>query len=67
MTDKQEAFGVLWEDRMLGFLSLSKPSAEEAIEAARHIKRSPWAVVPESVVAVHVPAGSDDMVELDLK
>lgn len=64
MTDKPEAFGVIWYDLMLGTLSLAKPSAREAIEAARSI-RAKGAGKVVNVRAVRVPAGRDTLETLD--
>lgn len=37
MNTTKDIFAVVWVDRMVGPLHLKKPSAEEAIAAARHM------------------------------
>lgn len=62
--NKPEAFGVIWDDLLLGPLSLKKDNAADAIEAAIRIREKGEGKV-ENVRAVHVRAGSDSLEYLD--
>jgi hypothetical protein len=64
MTEKREVFGVVWRDVALGDLTLTKPDAAAAIEAAQRIRAKGGALV-QNVRAVHVRAGSDALTTLD--
>lgn len=62
--DKPEAFGVIWDDIMLGPLSLKKNNATDAIAAAASIRERGVGKV-ENVRAVRVREGSDELEYLD--
>ncbi len=60
---KPEAFGVVWFDPFFGlWLTLSKPNAAEAVEAAKRIRANGKVT---NVRAVHVPKDSDTMHTID--
>ena len=67
MTDKPEIFAVIWHD----FIPLSLPcaSAQEAVEKARGMvargTTNGLDMARMAVRAVHVPAGTDELVVLD--
>jgi len=61
---KPEVFGVIWIDNMLGPLSLSKPDAQSAIDAAR-LMRWHGADKIRDCRAVRVAAGTDILETLE--
>lgn len=60
----EDIFAVVWIDRLLGLLTLRKPDARQALEAARHIRHHGAGKV-RNVHAVRLPAESDDIEYLD--
>ncbi|RWP69525.1 hypothetical protein [Mesorhizobium sp.] len=62
--EKSEVFGVIWTDRALGHLTLTKPDKESALVSAASI-RTRGAEKVENVRAVRVPAGSDEIEYLE--
>lgn len=64
MQEKQEVFGVIWIDNMLGPLSLAKPDAQSAIATARYMRQR-GADKIRDCRAVHVAAGSDILETLE--
>jgi hypothetical protein len=64
MNMKQEVFGVIWTDKMLGPLTLTKPDAESAIAAACSM-RERGADKIDNCRAVRVAAGTDAIQYLD--
>lgn len=61
---REEIFAVIWIDHMLGLLTLRKPDARQALEAAGRIRHDGAGKVRD-VHAVRLPAESDDIEYLD--
>jgi hypothetical protein len=64
MNAKPEIFAVVWVDSFAGPLTLHKPDAASAIASAQSIRAKADGKAFD-VQAVHVPAGTDDLVILD--
>jgi hypothetical protein len=62
--EKKEVFGVVWIDNMLGPLTLRKPTAEAAREAAATMRERGKDMIRDCR-AVHIAAGSDKIQYLD--
>jgi hypothetical protein len=62
--EKPEVFGVVWIDNMLGPLSLAKPDAQSAINAAREMRHR-GADKIRDCRAVRVAAGTDILETLE--